>query len=42
MTELYDRYLRRNESPIYCVIPVLMIHSFEYFVREEVAFPHLI
>ena len=41
-----DRALRQvpeeERTPVYCVIPVLMIHSVEYFVREEVAFPHLI
>ena len=41
-----DRALRlvaeEERKPIYCVVPVLMLHSLEYFIREETAFPHLI
>mmetsp|Transcript_32077 Transcript_32077/g.42535 ORF Transcript_32077/g.42535 Transcript_32077/m.42535 type:complete len:151 (-) Transcript_32077:714-1166(-) len=29
-------------TPVYCVIPTLMMHSVEYFVRTEVTLPHMI
>ena len=31
-----------QRSPIYCVIPVLMVHSVEHFLANEVAMPLLI
>ena len=31
-----------QRTPIYCVIPVLMVHSVEHFLANEVAMPELI
>lgn len=31
-----------ESTPVYCVLPILMIHSVEYFIAKNIKLPHLI